>query len=104
MTPFTIHYRVARWSFALLPIRTFPPSIPYLTSISPLLIFITSIDWIVLRKRYGCRLMSTQLVAITRKSKRKCVESNTTANGSEETPNKIMKTVVKEEWDYLKIM
>ena len=33
MTPFTIHYRVARWSFTLLPIRPFPP---YITSIPSL--------------------------------------------------------------------
>ena len=32
MTPFTIHYRVARWSFTLLPICPFPPSLPSLLS------------------------------------------------------------------------
>ena len=33
MTPFKIHYRVARWSFTLLPILPFPPSFPYLPSL-----------------------------------------------------------------------
>ena len=53
MTPFMIHYRVARWSFTILPISPFPPSFTSLTSISPLLFFIPYIDWIVQRKRYG---------------------------------------------------
>ena len=36
--------------------------------------------------------------------KRRCAEANTTSNGFAETPKKTMKTVGKEEWDYLKII
>ena len=74
MTPFTIHYRVAIWSFTILLIRPLPtslllirpflPSLPSLPFLSTLLIFIPSIDWIMWSKRYGRRPMSTNPVAI----------------------------------------
>ena len=67
MTQFTIHYCVERWSFTLLTIFPFPTYIPSLPSIYLLLIFIPSIDWIVWRKRYGCRPVSTHTVETARK-------------------------------------
>ena len=93
MIPFTIHYRAARWSFTLLPIHTSPSSLPYITSISSLIIFISSIYRIVCLKGYDRIPVSTHPVAISRKPKRRCVEANTTVNGSAETPNKVMTTV-----------
>ena len=66
-TPFTTHYRVAIWSFTLLPICPLPPFLTSISYIPPLLIFILSIDWILLCKRYGSRPVSTHLVEITRK-------------------------------------
>ena len=53
MTPFTIHYHVARWSFMILPILTFPYSLTSLPSICTLLLINPSVDWIVRQKRYG---------------------------------------------------
>ena len=67
MTPFTIHYCMAIWSFVLLPICPLPTSLTSIPSISTVIIFITSINWIVWRKWHGFIPARTHPVAISRK-------------------------------------
>ena len=45
MTPFTIHYRVARWYFTLLPICLFPPYILSLPSLQMHHRYYSPPDW-----------------------------------------------------------